>query len=205
VTGQEAIVLLGRIAESQFGLTVGENPHFGGVDPVHVPDSNHYRGLAIDVTGPADRLAAFNRFLAKYFGDQLSELFYDPGVNIKHGKPTGAIGGHGTHVHVATEPGGLDIAALAGLKGGTFKGIGELPGKIVGAAGDAASSVADEVIDGIVGALGEAAAKMLLYIALVGGGAALIVYGVSKASGVSEATARLYRATPTGRVAGAVT
>lgn len=31
----------------------------------------------------------------------MAELFHDPGVNLDNGKRTGAIGGHGQHVHVA--------------------------------------------------------------------------------------------------------
>lgn len=37
--------------------------------------------------------------------DQLTELFHDPtGTGIKRGKHIGPIGGHGSHVHVATGP-----------------------------------------------------------------------------------------------------
>jgi hypothetical protein len=37
------------------GLHVGENPHFGGVTPVHVQGSYHYKGEAIDVSGDPRR------------------------------------------------------------------------------------------------------------------------------------------------------
>lgn len=49
--GPKTTVALGKLAESM-GLHVGENPHFGGVNPVHVTNSNHYRGQAIDVSAP---------------------------------------------------------------------------------------------------------------------------------------------------------
>jgi hypothetical protein len=58
--GPKTVVTLGKLAQ-QMGLHVGENPHFGGVHPVHAPDSYHYKGEAIDVSGNAkamDRYAA---------------------------------------------------------------------------------------------------------------------------------------------------
>ena len=216
MNGKEAIVAIGKVAEQQFGLTVGENPHFGGVNPVHVENSNHYAGLAIDVTGPAKQLAAFDRWLANNLGDQLSELFYDPGISLKHGQRIGSIGGHGTHVHVATEPdglktdgkGGLDVggilldslrSAANGIAPGSADVIGgalgfgkdSVGGFIGNQAAGIAGDVATAVIEGLASLIGEQAAKIALYIALVGGGVGLVLYGTSKAAGISESETKL--------------
>lgn len=203
MNGQEAIVVIGEVAEQAFGLQVGEHPKFGGVDPVHVQGSNHYDARAIDVTGPPERLAAFNRWLANNFGPELAELFYDPGANIKHGKSIPAIGGHGSHVHVATEPEGIAGLADAFAQGGAFKGVQDAVDKGTGAISDAAGDLAGQLLDGLAAILGDAAAKIMLNVALVGGGTALIVYGVSKAAGVSEPTTKLLGAIPPARAAGA--
>lgn len=113
-------VKLGKIAEDQFGLTVGENPAFGGVDPVHVEGSYHYqedqrgRGEAIDVSGDPEALLAFNKFVADNYGSAVTELFYDPGVNIDNGQPVKPIGGHSDHVHLAVAQPGSQGVAVSG-------------------------------------------------------------------------------------------
>lgn len=53
--GPKTIVALGDLAQ-KMGLHVGENPHFGGVSDVHVPGSYHYKGEAIDVSSPDNKL-----------------------------------------------------------------------------------------------------------------------------------------------------
>lgn len=63
--GPKTVVRLGKLAQSM-GLQVGENPHFGGVDPVHVPGSYHYKGEAIDVSGTPEQRAAFARAVERY-------------------------------------------------------------------------------------------------------------------------------------------
>ena len=63
----KTIVKLGKLAQSM-GLHVGENPHFGTVNPVHVPNSHHYAGKAIDVSGDPAKMAAFARRVAKLSG-----------------------------------------------------------------------------------------------------------------------------------------
>lgn len=67
--GPKTIVELGKLAESM-DLHVGENPHFGGVTPVHVADSYHYKGQAIDVSGDAHKMAAFAKAVAAYNRDR---------------------------------------------------------------------------------------------------------------------------------------
>jgi hypothetical protein len=65
--GQKTIVDIGRMAQAM-GLHVGENPHFGGVDPVHVPNSYHYKGEAIDVSGDPGKMNAFARRVESLYG-----------------------------------------------------------------------------------------------------------------------------------------
>lgn len=81
----------------------------------HAAGSNHYKGLAIDAAGSADKMMAFAKDMAKRFGPKLLELFYDPmRTYIKDGKRVaGAIGGHADHVH---------IAAGSVLSGGASRG-----------------------------------------------------------------------------------
>jgi hypothetical protein len=127
-----SVVYIGKQAEKKFGLSVGENPAFGGVAPVHVSDSYHYRtdskgrGEAIDVSGDPEKMMAFDHWVAQKWGQGVTELFYDPGISIKEGTEIGAIGGHGDHVHVAVAMPGEKIAGgmTAGPGGAVFVGYG---------------------------------------------------------------------------------
>lgn len=65
---QATIIHLGWVAETKFGLHVGEQPHFGKVHQVHVANSNHYKDLAIDVSGDPAQMAAFAHFVAGSYG-----------------------------------------------------------------------------------------------------------------------------------------
>lgn len=66
-SGPKTVRELGRLAESM-GLHVGENPAFGGVNPVHVKDSYHYKGEAIDVSGDPRKMAHFAAVVAHKYG-----------------------------------------------------------------------------------------------------------------------------------------
>jgi hypothetical protein len=102
--GSSDIVSLGKVAQ-EMGLHVGENPAFGGVGGSHVPNSYHYKGEAIDVSGDPEKMKAFNERMYKEYGQKLKELFYNGpgGKNVKDGKPQklGFVSGHKDHVHVA--------------------------------------------------------------------------------------------------------
>jgi hypothetical protein len=219
--GERFIWQLGKVAEKRFGLTVGENPHFGGVDPVHTDGSFHYSALAIDVTGPPARLAAFNRYVARYFGNSIAELFYDPGISIDNGTKIGPIGGHGSHVHVAADanfkwgggkqPGGdgWDLPGaewlgdnVPGFQAGADLLDQGLDAALDGAA-DAVPDVAGDVISGLAKMLGVNANAIMLNVALIGGGALLIYYGVAKAAGVDAPVRQIYGRTPAGAAVGA--
>lgn len=64
----------------------------------HTPTSYHYKGRAVDVAGAPARMKQFYREMAQL---NPTEAFHDPVGGIKNGRNIGAIGGHGTHVHVA--------------------------------------------------------------------------------------------------------
>lgn len=65
--GPKTTVELGRLAQSM-GLHVGENPTFGKVNPVHVANSYHYKGEAIDVSGDPAKMRAFAHRVARMYG-----------------------------------------------------------------------------------------------------------------------------------------
>jgi len=65
--GPKTVVALGKLAE-KMGLHVGENPHFGGVAPVHVPGSYHYRGEAIDVSGDPRKMNEYAKRVEAVYG-----------------------------------------------------------------------------------------------------------------------------------------
>jgi hypothetical protein len=66
-SGPKRTVQLGELAQ-RMGLHVGENPRFGGVAPVHVQGSYHYRDQAIDVSGDPRKMAAYAHTVARMFG-----------------------------------------------------------------------------------------------------------------------------------------
>lgn len=65
--GPKTVVALGKLAQ-QMGLHVGENPKFGGVNPVHAKNSYHYKGEAIDVSGDPKLMAHFAATVAHRYG-----------------------------------------------------------------------------------------------------------------------------------------
>jgi hypothetical protein len=66
--GPKQMRSLARQARAEDGLHVGENPHFGGVNPVHVKGSYHYKGEAIDVSGDPALEAKFAHLVARKYG-----------------------------------------------------------------------------------------------------------------------------------------
>lgn len=65
--GPKTVVQLGKLAQSM-GLHVGENSHFGKVNPVHVANSYHYKNEAIDVSGSPAAMRAFAHRVAGMYG-----------------------------------------------------------------------------------------------------------------------------------------
>jgi hypothetical protein len=65
--GPDTVIALGKLAQ-KMGLQVGENPHFGGVHPVHVPGSYHNKGEAIDVSGDPGRMNAYAAAVERMYG-----------------------------------------------------------------------------------------------------------------------------------------
>lgn len=97
---------LGHVAQSAFNLNVHENPDFGGVTPVHVTGSYHYRGRAFDASGTPDNESRFANWVAQNYGPHITELFwrgknwviYKNGVRQSN---FNFVSGHKDHVHVA--------------------------------------------------------------------------------------------------------
>lgn len=76
-------ISFGKWLQSQ-GYRVSENPAFGGVEPVHVKNSDHYRGHAYDVNfGPGgtsrQEADAINRILAAARAWGLRYIWQAPG------------------------------------------------------------------------------------------------------------------------------
>lgn len=104
------IVSIGHLAQ-RLGLHVGENEAFGGVNPVHVQGSNHYKEIspgvsgAVDVSGDPALMRKFARIVARRFGPDLEELIWrGAGARTKkNGQhvPKSFYTGHTDHVHVA--------------------------------------------------------------------------------------------------------
>jgi hypothetical protein len=65
--GPNTVVKLGKLAQ-EMGLHVGENPHFGGVNPVHSAHSYHYKNEAIDVSGDPNKMNRYARRVEQIFG-----------------------------------------------------------------------------------------------------------------------------------------
>ena len=109
--GGGGIVALGRYLQSQ-GFAVGENPAFGGVAPVHVPNSYHYRGMALDVNAdsmPGGEMKNLDRLFAWLNSNRaalnIAELLW-------------RVPNHFDHLHVAMGGAGAAIGGLAGAVGG---------------------------------------------------------------------------------------
>ncbi|MFH1810594.1 MAG: hypothetical protein ABIJ09_17765 [Pseudomonadota bacterium] len=82
----------------QLGLRITSTDEGRAGDGVHTRSSNHYKGRAIDVAGPASAMAQFTR---EQQARSPRELFFDPVGGWKRGQSIGAIGGHRDHVHIA--------------------------------------------------------------------------------------------------------
>lgn len=65
--GPKTVIELGHLAQ-KMGLHVGENPKFGGVEPVHVSGSYHYKNEAIDVSGPPALMREYAHRVATMYG-----------------------------------------------------------------------------------------------------------------------------------------
>lgn len=66
-SGPKATLKLAKLAQSQ-GLTVREFAPFDKVDPVHVPDSYHYKGEAADISGTPDQMRDFYLRVKRLYG-----------------------------------------------------------------------------------------------------------------------------------------
>lgn len=105
------IVQIGRMIQGM-GYRVSEHPAFGGVHPVHVPNSYHYRGQAIDVNWPGSnepqKLDQLHSWIKRNV-QGIAELIW-------------RAPGHWSHLHLAVQPGGF-MGGHAGIGGaGRWRG-----------------------------------------------------------------------------------
>jgi TP901 family phage tail tape measure protein len=125
------IVALGHQLQQQ-GYEVGEHPAFGGVHPVHAPNSYHYRGMAIDVNDDAPPFApggpepgSLDRLYKRLKGTSgIVELLW-------------RVAGHFNHLHVA-------MSGAGGPLGGATAQLDRVK---VGGAGSALKSVVQGALD----------------------------------------------------------
>lgn len=101
-------------------------------------------------------------------------------------------------------PGPAGVVAGAGGKGGALeKPVKALGEKADEAAGGVAAEVASDLVHDVEEAFGVDIVKALLYVALVGGGAALLIAGLARVTG-THPVAAVKHATATGRKLAAV-
>ncbi|NDD46144.1 MAG: hypothetical protein EBZ24_12315 [Synechococcaceae bacterium WB9_4xB_025] len=109
--GETDIVSLGKQLQG-LGLKVAEHPAFGGVGK-HSPNSQHYRGKALDLTiQPGSPLLQGRpdsdwRALTQQIGARLKKAI--PGAEIFH-PGDDPVGGHDSHIHFALPSGRAVIA-----------------------------------------------------------------------------------------------
>lgn len=101
--GNSNIVQLGHRLQRQ-GYAVSEHPAFGGVHPVHVPGSEHYKNNALDVNAdnfPGGEMAAFDKLAPKLRAAGWHVLW--------------RVAGHFDHLHV---DGSGKVSGIGGGTGG---------------------------------------------------------------------------------------
>lgn len=123
VQGAALMKAIARIAQAR-GLTLSENPRWGGVDPVHAEHSYHYQtypghphlGRAVDINWYGDapsasaaqaieshKLLQLFRIIGKRFGYQAIQELLLPGRTYFAGGPIqrSTYSGHENHLHLA--------------------------------------------------------------------------------------------------------
>lgn len=109
------LVALGHFAESTYGLHCSEQSSFGGVHPVHVANSYHYKDRAIDAaaspvnSATLGHAAAFAHYLVANYLTTMTEVIWNgpSPIFVKDGKLVPAqvyadvLATHKTHVHFA--------------------------------------------------------------------------------------------------------
>jgi len=103
----KGIVALGKALQG-LGVTVGEHPEFGGVEPVHTEGSLHYSGQALDLNAEACGEAPFF--------DKLAPLLEEAGFHVLW-----RVQDHFDHIHVDTGGAGGGIGSGGGPGGGLHK------------------------------------------------------------------------------------
>lgn len=93
------ITKLGHEVQGMGPYTVGENSHFGGVHPVHVKNSLHYRDEALDInadSAPGGEKKWLDKLAAKLMGEGWHVLWQVPGhydhLHVDDATGNGALG-----------------------------------------------------------------------------------------------------------------
>lgn len=123
----------------EMGYRVGEHPAFGGVSPVHVDGSYHYRGRAIDVNwDPASEEPARLDWLKNWIHENVhpvAELLWRVSGHYDHLHLAMARGGSGTVYgptrFLAGEAGPEDFAFAPRSSGGLFGGVSSSAAPVV--------------------------------------------------------------------------
>lgn len=119
----------------KMGYSVSENPHFGGVDPVHSNGSYHYSGRAIDVnadSAPGGEAAALDRLYASLSRIPHTELLWRVADHYDHLHYAYQRGGHVGSQRLASGGlvgmvgpillrNGLDVESAAGILGNAWQ------------------------------------------------------------------------------------
>jgi hypothetical protein len=117
----------------KLGYAVSENPHFGGVQPVHTNGSYHYSGRAIDVNAdsfPGGEPAALDKLYASLSRIPHTELLWRVADHYdhlhyayRHGGPVQRLQGGGLvgKVGPILLRNGLDVESAAGILGNAWQ------------------------------------------------------------------------------------
>lgn len=166
---------LGNLVLGQFpGLSITSTT--GGQ---HAPGSLHYRGLAEDISGPANVMNAAARWVGRNYGAALAEGIHNPGLSVKNGRAVpasfwgaGTWAGHADHIHLAVlgaalAGGGLaggGLAAGGGIGNVRVRGLGRrqagVPGVLRGRAGDIYAAGLQSRLNSVLGGGGGTAAAI---------------------------------------------
>jgi hypothetical protein len=102
------------------------------------------------------------------------------GINVPEALGAAAIG---------VSPAGAPIALGKGLAGQAVGAVSGLGGDVLNLPGKAEEATANAIVDVLANAFGIHASRILLYIVLIGGGAALAVAGLARTAGVTPGDA----------------
>lgn len=180
--GRASLIAFGKWLR-RHGARVGENPAFGGVSPVHVPGSYHYRGRAIDVNyGPGGTSKIEKRFFDKLIKSGIARSRY--GLRSIWRYP-----GHFNHAHfdTANSP---DLGMAQGGGGGFLNPFAGLLKKIN--KHFKGSGIMGQLVKGVGVKLAKGAAKYVQSLNPFGVGGGSVVSGHGGVKSILRRTAATF-------------